>query len=105
MRGLPGDARIAQPRSMLAGFIAHKRADGRLIECNPVMHPVTQAARYNIGVAGESLCRFPARPATHFILQRLWQIPMIERYKRLDIRGQQAIYKPVIKIQASGSEL
>src|SRR5258708_547496 len=69
------------------------------------MHAITQAARYDIGVVGESLCRLSTRPTTHFILERLWQIPVIQGGKWLYVSCQQAIYQSVIKIQARGINL
>src|SRR5205807_1904563 len=69
------------------------------------MHTITQVARYNIGVVGESLGRVSACPTTHFILQGLWQIPVVKGDEWLYAGFQQAINQSVIKIQARGIDL
>src|SRR3981081_4605579 len=65
------------------------------------MHTITQTARYDIDVVRESLGRLSACPTSHFILQRLWQIPVIKGGKWLYTGFQQAINQSIIKIQAS----
>src|SRR5258708_16558217 len=69
------------------------------------MHTITKAARYDIGVVRESLGRVSARPATHFILERLGQIPVIKGGEWLHTGCQQAINQSIIKIEARGIDL
>lgn len=75
---------------MLAQGMAEDGDAPGFVESRPQLDTIPQAACHHVGVIGEGLQRVAVGPTT-LILQGLRQIPMIEREKRLDIGGQQAI--------------
>src|SRR6266705_3364644 len=76
---LPGYLWLAQTRSMFARLITREGTHLGLIERNPLLHPISQATRNNIHILCKNLCSLPAGPTANLILQRLRQIPVIER--------------------------
>ena len=96
-------ARTASPASLpagrvLAGAVAEERRAPRLVERGPVAHPVAERAVHERRVLGEPGGGVPGRPAAG-VLQRLRQVPVVERQPRLDAVGQQLVDQPPVEVQ------
>src|SRR5579872_534343 len=82
VRNLPRNAWVFQSRCMHAELIADKRTHPGFVERNPGLHAVAKPTRDDIGVMREGVGCFAAIPPANFVLQCLWQVPVIERDKR-----------------------
>src|SRR5690606_34302501 len=71
----------------------------KLVDGKEMMNPVAEFFCYITGVVGKRFCGIATLPST-FILQRLWQIPMVERSKRLNTGCHQFVGEPIVKIEA-----
>ena len=91
-------AQVAVPRRVLAEEVAQERAAPRFVQRDPVLHPVAEPPRDDVGVLDERLSSQPRRPAAA-ILQHLGQIPVVEGDVRLDAGLQQAIRQPAVEVQ------
>ena len=60
-----------------------------------MLHPVAEAVVHDRGVVGEPLGGVALRPAAG-VLERLRQVPVVERRHRLDAARQQAVDEPVV---------
>src|SRR5258708_4390575 len=101
MRGLPGDTRIFDTRSMDAILMPLKGRDSRLVQRQPVVDTSLKVARDNLDILSKRVDRLSALPASQFILQRLGQIPVIQRRVWLNPSLQQAIHQAIVKIEAA----
>src|SRR5947209_11078608 len=100
MGDLPGQARVLQPGSHPPLLVSCEGAHPWLIEGHPIANPVTQSARHHIRVVGKSRGSFTTGPPSYLVLQGLWQVPVIQGYKRLDPCGKQCVYQAVVEVKA-----
>src|SRR5829696_8629660 len=73
---------------------------GAFVDGEEVLHAVAQARRDIGGVIRKCLRRVARGPAAEAILQRLRQVPVIQRRKRRDAVRQQLVDKAVVEIEA-----
>ena len=87
------------PGGVFAGVVAQKSATPRLVDRDPALDPVTQTARDDCCVVDKRIDGGGVVPTT-LVLERLRQIPVVERRPRLNTRLQQRIDQTVVPIQA-----
>ena len=95
--------RTAAVRSVQAGRhpafqVADPGRAERLVEGRPVLDPVAEALGDDGGVRGEVLGGVARRPAAP-VLERLRQVPVVERDERGDAGLQQAVDQPVVEVE------
>src|SRR5947209_10683253 len=100
MRDLIGQSRVFETRSHPALFIAHEGNNPWIVECNPLLHAITKAARNDISIVGEGRGCLTAAPTTYAILECLRQVPVVERDKWRDVDAEECIDELFIKIEA-----
>ena len=76
-------AGVAPPGRVITRAVAEERRAPRLVERGPVLHPVAERAVHERGVLGEPGGGVAGRPAAG-VLERLRQVPVVEREPRLD---------------------
>ena len=97
-------ARTAPLPSVPAGrvharAVAEERRAPRLVQRGPVAAPGRRARRAtSVGVVGEPGGGVPGRPAAG-VLERLRQVPVVERQPRLDAVGQQLVDQPAVEVE------
>src|ERR1044071_7467916 len=72
----------------------------KLVDSEDVFHSISQSRRNVAGVIRERLRRLASFPTTETILQRLRQVPVIERGERLNAIREQLVDKAVVKVEA-----
>ena len=97
-----GDGRA--PGRHEPGDVAEVARAVRLVERRPVLDPVAEGRGHDVGVLGEVVRRRPLRPAA-LVLERLGQVPVVERHVRLDSGGEQLVDEPVVEVEAGGSDV
>ena len=117
-RGPQGDRRAAVPeqqvvgrrqrvehqlaaRRVRPGRVAQHRDDVRLVHRDPVLDPVREALADQPGVLGEAVHRVAVQPAA-LVLERLGQVPVVERGHRLDVALQQPVDEPLVEVEPGG---
>ena len=75
----------------------HRRHPG-LVLSDPVSGVLTQGAGHDAGIPGEGIDRGPRCPST-FLLQRLWQVPVIERGVRRNAPSSQPGDEAAIEVE------
>lgn len=88
-----------QARRMLLCTIAQIRGAPRFVQRGPRVDTVAEAIGYHRSVVGQRVCGFAIQP-TAFIAQILRQIPMVERYDRLDAALQQCVDDALVEVEA-----
>ena len=68
----------------------------RLVVGEPILHPITQSVLHRDRVLHEPFGDVTVHPPTQ-ILQRLGQIPVVQRRHRLDAFGQKIVDEPIVK--------
>src|SRR3954447_15886207 len=76
----------------------------RLIQRGPDFDPIIELAIHKRGVFGEPTWRIRVRPAAA-VLDRLRQVPVVQRCRWLNAMLQQRVDKPVVKIDAGAINL
>ena len=102
VRVMRGTQRIGPPataRRMLTRAVAHLRERPWLVERDPGVDTVTEAARHEGRVVGEPIDDLRLQPASA-VLQLLWQVPVVEGQPRLDPAIQQPVDEAVVEVQA-----
>src|SRR5262245_5270854 len=64
-----------------------------------MLHAITELLGDEARVVGERLSSFFRLPPTMFVLERLWQVPMIQRGKRLDSSCLQLVYQAIVEVE------
>ena len=64
-----------------------------------MLDAVAEGRGHDVGVLGEVVRRRPLRPAT-VVLERLGQVPVVQRHVRVDAGGEQLIDEPVVEVEA-----
>src|SRR3954463_10404724 len=75
---------------------------GAFVDGEEMLHAVAQARRDIGGVIREGLRRIARGPAAEAVLQRLRQVPMIQRRKRRDAVRERLVDKAVVEIEPFG---
>ena len=70
----------------------------RLVDRRPQRHAIAQRAVHQLGILGEPIGGLRIGPAAA-ILQRLRQVPMVERHHRLDAMFQQRVDQPAVEVE------
>ena len=78
---------------------AEQIEDRRFVECRETFDAIPKTRRDQRRVVGEPCHRLPIHPSAE-ILQRLWQVPVIQAQPWFDIGGQQPIDQPIVKREA-----
>jgi hypothetical protein len=87
-----------EPRRVHAqGVPEHRMLEGFVVR-DPARHPVTDPPHDELHDIGETLCGGAVQP-TSLVLQRLRQIPVVQRRQRLDAAREQAVDQPFIEVQ------
>ena len=92
------DLRVAQPGRVQSVGVPSEGDHLRLVHRDPVLDPVTQPRADDVRELREPLDRLGRRPAT-LLLQRLREIPVVERGERTDPRLKQRIDDAIVEIQ------
>jgi len=91
-----------RPGCEQAGSVTQFDERGQLVDREEILDPVAEFLTDVTGIIRKgfrSVARFPSADA---VLERLRQVPVIERRERLDTVSEQLIHQAVVKIQASG---
>ena len=83
MRRSNGARPVGRAGSLRPVRIAEEGGDPRLVVRRPVLDQVAEAVEDELGVLGEAVDRVARRPAA-VVLERLRQIPVVERHERRD---------------------
>ena len=96
-----GDGLLIVPDAgrVLAPPVAHVRDHPGLVDRDEPLYPVAEGRRHQAGVVGEQLRRVAGRPAA-LVLQRLGQVPVMQRDHRRDPALQQRVDEPAVVGQA-----
>ena len=92
-------ARVVQTGRVFAGVMSQKGAAPRLVHRDPALDPVTQAGGRPPRCSRQMRRRWPDCPSRPGVLERLRQIPVVQRCPRLDASFQQRVDQPVVPIQ------
>ena len=98
MPGPDRGRRLLPARRVLARAVAEERRAPRLVERGPGVHPVAERAVHQRRVVREPAGGVPLRPAAG-VLQRLRQVPVVERQPRLDAPVEQPVHQPGVEVQ------
>ncbi len=98
MGGRHREGIIFQTRRVDSRPVAHPSHHGRFVVRDPVLDPVAECTRNDIGVIHERFRRGTDCPAP-LVFQCLRQVPVIERYERLDARFEQTIHQFAVEIK------
>jgi hypothetical protein len=100
MRDLQRRFEIAFAGRVQAPVVAQNRRHPRLVVRDPVVYAIAQPAHDNVGVFHKGFNCIAVDPAA-LVLQRLREIPVIQRHKRRDIGFQQPIHQAIVEIKAA----
>ena len=90
----------ACPGALVPCGVAEEGDDPRLVEGDPVLDDGRRArSAISAGVLGEALGGVARRPAAG-VLQRLRQVPVVERRDRLDAALEQPVDEPAVEVDA-----
>ena len=97
-----------QPELLLVEFpgrvprrdVAELRENVLLVDRDPMLHAIAEALEHEFRVRGEIVGALPALPATVAVLERLRQIPVVERDHRRDAVLQAFIDDVIVKLDA-----
>ena len=90
---------VADPRRLGPVGVTEEGHDPRLVVGDPLRHGVPQLRRDERGVLGEAVRGVALAPAAA-VLQRLRQIPVVERRDGLDPALEQAFGQPPVEVEA-----
>jgi hypothetical protein len=79
--------------------MAHVHERAELVDREEVPHAVAELLGDVGSVVPECLGRVPVLPSA-LVLERLRQIPVVERGERRDARRDQLVHQPVVKVEA-----
>ncbi len=82
--------------------VAEQARDVRLVDRDPLLDPVAEPHAAERGVLPEPLGGLAVQPAALVVLERLRQVPVVERGHRLDAGGEQLVEQPVVVGEALG---
>ena len=88
-----------QPGGMVAKSVADQGMHRGLVQHDPVLDPVAEAARHDLRIIGEPMPDIAIKPAAP-LLKRLRQIPVIEADPRRDPACEASVRHAVVKVQS-----
>ena len=94
----PARPHVADARREHAGAVAHHRGHDRLVVGDPASHPIAEPGVHERRVVREALRGRALRPAAQ-VLQRLRQVPVVERRAGLDPGGEQLVDQPRVEVE------
>ncbi len=94
------DARRLAAHVQLDPAVPHVHERVKLVEREEVLDAVAQLLGHVTGVVREGLGGVARLPALVLVLQRLRQVPVVERGERRDARGEQLVHQPVVEVEA-----
>src|SRR5690606_29274054 len=80
------------------GSIPQEAGAPRLVDGDPAVYPVAESPMQEVGELGEAGSGVAGGPATR-VLQRLWQLPVVERQPRLDAVAEDLIHQALVEIE------
>ena len=89
------------PRGVDADGVPEHRGDVGLVDRHPVGDAIGETLGHDRGVLLEPVDGAAVEPAA-VVLERLGQVPVVERGHRVDPGGQQLVDEPVVEVQARG---
>ena len=95
---------LLTPRRVHAGGVAEERRAPRLVQRRPDRHAVAQRVVHGGRQVEEAVRRVAVGPAAR-VLERLRQVPVVEREPGVDAVAEQLVDQPVVEGQASGVDL
>jgi hypothetical protein len=95
--------RLRAPGRVHAGGVAQHRRAPRLVHRAPPADAVAEGLGHDRRVVAEAQRRLPGRPAPR-VLQRLRQVPVVQRGHRLDVVGQQLVDEGPVEVEAGGAD-
>ena len=98
--GPQGGSRLTTAGCVGPGRIAEERRAPRLVQGDPGAHPVAEAPVRGHREVGESPGSVAFGPAAG-VLERLREVPVVERRDRVDAAGEQPVDEPVVEVQAA----
>jgi hypothetical protein len=72
--------------------------DQRLVESKPVLYFIPIAAEHNSGIIDIVVYDIRAEPTAVGILEKEWQVPMVEGYNGLNIVLEASVYQIVVML-------
>ena len=84
---------------MLAAGVAEERGAPRLVERGPGVDPVAERVVHVAGVVGEAVRGVAVRPAAP-LLERLRQVPVVQREPGQDARPEQLVDEARVEVDA-----
>ncbi len=90
---------LASARSVSTPAVAGEREDVRLVEHDPVADAVAERAHDDPCVLREAIGRLARGPAAR-VLERLGQVPVVERHEGPDARGEQSVDHSAVVVEA-----
>ncbi len=93
-----GGRRFAPPGCVMPRAVPEEGRAPRFIERGEMAHPVAERAMDQCGVVGEAGRGVAGRPAAR-VLDRLRQVPVVERQPRLDAMAEQLVDQPTVEVQ------
>src|SRR5205085_6601858 len=91
-----------EPGSVDAPAIAEVDEPAGFIEREKGFYAVAQTLRHGARVIAERFCRLAGLPSAKPVLQRLRQVPMIQRRERFDAIVEEFVYQTVVEIEPLG---
>ena len=86
------------------GHVSEVARAVRFVERRPMLDPVAERRRHNVGVLGEVIRRGPLWPAT-LVFENLGQVPVVERHVRLDVGGEQLVDQTAVEVKAGRGDV
>ena len=80
-----------------AGGVAEQRRAPRLVERRPGRHPIAERLEHRRGVLGEPVRGVAVRPAAS-VLERLRQVPVVQRHPGSDVVLEQRVDQPRVEV-------
>ena len=97
--GPPSEVREAG--RVAPGLVADERRDPRLVQGHPLRDAVAQRAEHGRRVIGEALGGLAGGPAAEPRLERLRQVPVVQRHDRRDVALEQLVDQPCVEVEAA----
>ena len=79
--------------------VTENRKDPGLVERHPMLDPIAQRVGDGGGVVAEIFGEVAIRPSAG-VLERLRQIPMIERHPRLDVALEHLVHDAIVEVES-----
>src|SRR5262249_13153184 len=98
VRGAQEGVRLAPAGRVDAHQVAARREDVRLVEDHPVRHAVAERPHHQLAELSEAARQVAIRPAAR-VLERLRQVPMVERGEGPDARLEQPVDQAAVVVE------